>query len=72
MEMTEIRTIGTLHLGGQQHGFPPGSVVSLPADQAAVLIGEGHAELAVKQAPAPEPAPTPEPEPLATEALAPA
>jgi hypothetical protein len=42
MDRIEITNKGTLYLGGQQHGFPPGSVVPLRADHAAVLIAEGH------------------------------
>lgn len=50
-----IRIVGTLYLGGQSHGFPPGSVLTLPSDQAEPLIAGGHAVLA-------DPAPVSPPE----------
>ena len=55
--MTEptIVTVGTLYLGGQQHGFPPGTVLTLPSAQAEALLASGQA---VEPAPpAPDPAP---------------
>jgi hypothetical protein len=50
----EIRTVGTLYLGGQQHGFPPGSVVPIPAEHATDLIKAGHAEDPTPPAPTAE------------------
>ena len=51
MTQTPIQTVGTLYLGGQPHGFPPGSVVPVPAAHAEALIKAGHA--AVPEPPAP-------------------
>ena len=50
MSTTNIRTVGTLYLGGQQHGFKPGSIVPVPAEHAAALIAVGHAA-PIEQAP---------------------
>lgn len=59
-EVTHIQTVGTLYLGGQQHGFAPGSVVPVPADHAADLIGAAHAQTPLDAAPIPAVAPVPD------------
>lgn len=45
MEKTEIRTVGTLYLGGQQHGFRPGSVVPIPTAHVEDLRAAKHVEV---------------------------
>jgi hypothetical protein len=50
----ETRTIiprGTVYLGGQVHGFAPGTALALPETVAAALDAAKHTVVAVQSAP---------------------